>query len=282
VNPKPATKRKIVDKTVKMVSGLGAFIGIFFLVWILYIVIQKGASSINWDFFTKLPAPPGVTGGGISNAIVGTFLMTLLASLAGIPIGLLAGVYLSEFGRHGRFGELVRFAANALMGIPSIIIGLFVYALIVLPMRHFSGWAGAAALAIIMIPVVARTTEDMLSLVPNSLREAVLALGAPRWKMTLGVIFRAAKTGLITGALLAIARVSGETAPLLFTSLNNVYWTKSLNEPTGNLTVTIFNFAMSPYEDWNRTAWGASLLITFAVLFLTLVARIIFREVKQR
>jgi len=282
MNPKPATKRKIVDKTVKMVSGLGALIGIFFLIWILYIVIQRGASSINWDFFTKLPAPPGVTGGGISNAIVGTFLMTLLASLVGIPIGLLAGVYLSEFGRYDRFGELVRFAANALMGIPSIIIGLFVYALIVLPMRHFSGWAGAAALAIIMIPVVARTTEDMLSLVPNSLREAVLALGAPRWKMTLGVIFRAAKTGLITGALLAIARVSGETAPLLFTSLNNVYWTKSLNEPTGNLTVTIFNFAMSPYEDWNRTAWGASLLITFAVLFLTLVARIIFREVKQR
>jgi len=282
MNPKPATKRKIVDKTVKMVSGLGALIGIFFLIWILYIVIQRGASSINWDFFTKLPVPPGVTGGGISNAIVGTFLMTLLASLVGIPIGLLAGVYLSEFGRYDRFGELVRFAANALMGIPSIIIGLFVYALIVLPMRHFSGWAGAAALAIIMIPVVARTTEDMLSLVPNSLREAVLALGAPRWKMTLGVIFRAAKTGLITGALLAIARVSGETAPLLFTSLNNVYWTKSLNEPTGNLTVTIFNFAMSPYEDWNRTAWGASLLITFAVLFLTLVARIIFREVKQR
>jgi phosphate transport system permease protein len=168
------------------------------------------------------------------------------------------------------------------MGIPSIIVGLFIYAIIVAPMRHFSGWAGAAALAIIMIPVVARTTEDMLSLVPNSLREAVLALGAPRWKMTLGVTFRAAKTGLITGALLAIARVSGETAPLLFTSLNNVYWTKSLNEPTGNLTVTIFNFAMSPYEDWNKIAWGASLLITFAVLFLTLVARAIFREVKQR
>lgn len=282
MKPKPATKRKILDKSVKVVSSLGALLGIFFLFWILFIVFQKGASSINWDFFTKLPAPPGVEGGGVGNAIVGTFMMTLIASLFGIPVGLLAGIYLSEFGRHSKFGELVRFATNALMGIPSIIVGLFIYAIIVAPMRHFSGWAGAAALAIIMIPVVARTTEDMLSLVPNSLREAVLALGAPKWKMTLGVTFRAAKTGLITGALLAIARVSGETAPLLFTSLNNVYWTKSLNEPTGNLTVTIFNFAMSPYDDWNKIAWGASLLITFAVLFLTLIARIIFREAKQR
>jgi phosphate transport system permease protein len=282
MKPKKATKRKIMDKAVKLISSLGALLGIFFLFWILYIVFQRGASSINWDFFTKLPAPPGVAGGGVANAILGTFRMTFIASLFGIPIGLLAGIYLSEFGRQNKFGELVRFATNALMGIPSIIVGLFIYAIIVAPMRHFSGWAGAAALAIIMIPVVARTTEDMLSLVPNSLREAVLALGAPRWKMTLGVTFRAAKTGLITGALLAIARVSGETAPLLFTSLNNVYWTKSLNEPTANLTVTIFNFAMSPYEDWNKIAWGASLLITFAVLFLTLVARAIFREVKQR
>lgn len=282
MRPKPATKRKITDKIVKAVSTLGAMIGIFFLFWILFIVFQKGASSINWDFFTKLPAPPGESGGGVANAIVGTFAMTLIASLLGIPIGLLAGVYLSEFGRHSRFGEIVRFSTNALMGIPSIIIGLFIYGIIVAPLHHFSGWAGAAALAIIIIPVVARTTEDMLSLVPNSLREAVLALGAPKWKMTLGVIFRAAKSGLITGALLSIARVSGETAPLLFTSLNNVYWTKSLNEPTGNLTVTIFNFAMSPYEDWNKIAWGASLLITFAVLFLTIAARMIFREVKKR
>lgn len=282
MRPKPATKRKITDKIVKAVSTLGAMIGIFFLFWILFIVFQKGASSINWDFFTKLPAPPGESGGGVANAIVGTFAMTLIASLLGIPIGLLAGVYLSEFGRHSRFGEIVRFSTNALMGIPSIIIGLFIYGIIVAPLHHFSGWAGAAALAIIIIPVVARTTEDMLSLVPNSLREAVLALGAPKWKMTLGVIFRAAKSGLITGALLSIARVSGETAPLLFTSLNNVYWTKSLNKPTGNLTVTIFNFAMSPYEDWNKIAWGASLLITFAVLFLTIAARMIFREVKKR
>jgi phosphate transport system permease protein len=282
MKPKKATKRKIMDKAVKLISSLGALLGIFFLFWILYIVFQRGASSINWDFFTKLPTPPGVAGGGVANAIVGTLRMTFIASLFGIPIGLLAGIYLSEFGRQNKFGELVRFATNALMGIPLIIVGLFIYAIIVAPMRHFSGWAGAAALAIIMIPVVARTTEDMLSLVPNSLREAVLALGAPRWKMTLGVTFRAAKTGLITGALLAIARVSGETAPLLFTSLNNVYWTKSLNEPTANLTVSIFNFAMSPYEDWNKIAWGASLLITFAVLFLTLVARAIFREVKQR
>lgn len=280
--PRPATRRRIVDKVVKVLSSFAALIGIFFLVWILYTVIHKGAASIDWGFFTELPTPPGEVGGGVANSIVGTLAMTTVASIIGIPIGMFAGIYLSEFGRYSRLGHFIRFSTNVMMGIPSIIVGLFVYTILVAPLGHFSGWAGAAALAIIMIPVVASTAEDMLTLVPNELRESVLALGAPRWKMTFNVIFRAAKTGLITGGLLAVARVSGETAPLLFTALNSAYWTKSMSEPMGNLTVTIYNYAMSPYDDWNQTAWGASLLIMLAVLMLTVIARIIFREVKKR
>jgi len=282
VIPRPATRRRIVDKVVKVLSSFAALIGIFFLVWILYTVIHKGAASIDWGFFTELPTPPGEVGGGVANSIVGTLAMTTVASIIGIPIGMFAGIYLSEFGRYSRLGHFIRFSTNVMMGIPSIIVGLFVYTILVAPLGHFSGWAGAAALAIIMIPVVASTAEDMLTLVPNELRESVLALGAPRWKMTFNVIFRAAKTGLITGGLLAVARVSGETAPLLFTALNSAYWTKSMSEPMGNLTVTIYNYAMSPYDDWNQTAWGASLLIMLAVLMLTVIARIIFREVKKR
>ena len=199
--------------------------------------------------------------------------MTVLAMLIGVPIGMLAGVFLSEFGRGTRFAEWVRFCSNILMGIPSIIIGVFVYIIMVVPMKNFSGYAGAVSLAIIMLPVITRTTEDMLNLVPNALRESALALGAPRWKVTLGVVFRAARTGLITGTLLAVARVSGETAPLLFTALNSPYWPGSLNEPTANLTVTIFNYAMSPYPDWQAKAWGASFLITAGVLGATVFTR---------
>ena len=243
------------------------------LTWILYVVLARGISAINWDFFTQLPAPPGMEGGGVGNAIVGTLYMTVLAVLLGVPAGLLSGVFLSEFGQHNKLGELVRFTCNMLMGTPSIIIGVFVYIILVVPLENFSGYAGAVALAVIMLPVVARTTEDMLILVPSALRESALALGAPRWKVTLGVVFRAAKTGLITGILLAVARVSGETAPLLFTALNSPYWPQSLNEPTGNLTVTIFNYAMSPYPDWQAMAWGASFLITAGVLGATVFTR---------
>jgi len=247
--------------------------GVAALGWILIEVAVRGAAALNFAFFTQLPTPPGMPGGGLASAIVGTLLMTVLASLSGIMIGVFTGVYLSEFGRSTLFASSVRMGTNVLMGTPSIIIGVFIYALLVAPMGHFSGYAGAAALAIIIVPVVARTTEDMLGLVPNELREAALAIGAPRWKMTMGIVFRSAKAGLLTGVLLAIARISGETAPLLFTALNSPYWPKSLTEPTANLTVTVFNYAMSPYADWQRMAWGASFIITGSVLLLTVAAR---------
>jgi len=265
--------RRLTDLLVRFLSSLAALVGIVFLGWILYVILARGFGAINWEFFTETPAPPGMPGGGMASPIVGTLLMTALAMVIGVPIGLLAGVFLSEFGRGTKFVEWVRFCTNILMGTPSIIIGVFVYILLVVPMRNFSGYAGAVALAVIMLPVVARTTEDMLSLVPNALRESALALGAPRWKITLGVVFRAARTGLITGVMLAVARVTGETAPLLFTALNSPYWPRSLNEPTANLTVTIFNYAMSPYEDWQAMAWGASFLITAGVLGATVLTR---------
>ena len=219
-------------------------------------------------------------GGGLANAIVGTLVLTVVATLIAVPAGLMAGIYLAEFSGDSKVGDYSRFSGNVLMGMPSIIVGIFAYTLVVVPQGNFSGYAGALALAILMLPVIARTTEDMLRLVPNTLRESALALGAPRWKVTLVIVFRAAKSGLITGILLAVARVSGETAPLLFTALNSPYWVSSLNQPTPNLTVTIFNYAMSPYPDWQQKAWGASLLITFSVLILTISARFLLRERK--
>jgi len=273
VQPRLATYRKLTNALVVGLSGFSALIGLFFLGWILMVVILKGMAAFSPDFFLKLPTPPGVPGGGLANAIVGTLLITLLSVLLGVPLGILGGVYLSEFGEQSKIAAAVRFCSNVLMGTPSIIVGVFIYAIMVYPLGHFSGYAGAVSLAVIMLPVVVRTTEDMLRLVPNSLRESALALGAPRWKVTVQVVFRAAKSGLFTGVLLAIARVSGETAPLLFTALNSPYWMESLSKPTANLTVTIFNYAMSPYKDWQRQAWGASLLIMMGVLFVTLVGR---------
>ncbi|MBE0598234.1 MAG: phosphate ABC transporter permease PstA [Desulfuromonadales bacterium] len=265
--------RRAADFAIRVLASGAALVGIGFLGWILIVVLGRGIGSINWAFFTEMPAPPGIEGGGLANAIVGTVLMTFFATGVGVPIGMLAGIFLAEFGRETRLAEWVRFGSNILMGVPSIITGVFVYIILVVPMQNFSGVAGAVALAIIMLPVVTRTTEDMLNLVPNTLRESALALGAPRWKVTLGVVFRGAKTGLVTGVLLAVARVSGETAPLLFTALNSPYWPRSLNEPTANLTVTIFNYAMSPYPDWQAKAWGASFLITAGVLGATLFTR---------
>jgi phosphate transport system permease protein len=281
VKPRPATGRRAVDAAVRLFSGVAAMIAIFMLGWIIWEVAKKGVAAFTPAFFTKLPTPPGIEGGGLANAVLGSGLITLLAVAIGVPVGLFAGIFLAEFGRESKIASVIRFTVNVMMGIPSIIIGVFVYALLVVPAKHFSGLAGAAALALIMLPIMARTTEDMLNLVPNTLRESALALGAPRWKATMGVALRAAKTGLITGAILAIARVSGETAPLLFTAMNSPYWPGSLHEPTANLTVTIFNYAMSPYEDWQRTAWGASLLITAAVLAVTIFTRIGFKEAKR-
>ena len=300
MRPRSLAWRRTKDRAVKTFSGVAALIGLAFLAWILFEVVMRGARAIDLSFFTELPTPPGRAGGGLANAMVGTLAITTLAALMGVPVGLLAGVYLAEFGRGGRFASTVRFLCNVLMGIPSIVIGVFVYAVMVTEHNlwglrwggHYSAWAGAAALAIIMVPLVARTTEDMLNLVPNTLRESALALGSPRWKVTLGVVFRAAKSGLVTGTLLGVARVSGETAPLLFTALNSPYWLRSLdpptanpstwaaalNEPTANLTVTIWNYANSPFADWQQKAWGASLVITAGVLLLTIVARVIFRK----
>jgi phosphate transport system permease protein len=278
VKRRSLASRKFPDHVFKIVASLSSLIGIVFLGWILAVVVHRGIAALCPSFFTDLPSPPGVEGGGLANAILGTLMMTALAAVAGVPAGVLCGVYLSEYGRRGRFSASVRFLINVMMGIPSIIMGLFIYTLIVLPMGHFSGYAGGAALALLILPIVARTTEDMLTLVPNALRESALALGTPRWRVTVEILFRAARGGMITGVLLAVARVSGETAPLLFTSLNSPYWPSNLAEPTGNLTVTIFNYAMSPYPDWQQNAWGASLLIMMGVLTLTIVARVAIRK----
>jgi len=277
---RPPTGRRLTNLAVSLWAGASALLGILILFWILYVVLARGLGALNLAFFTELPTPPGIMGGGLANAIVGTLALTAVATLIAVPAGLMAGIYLAEFSDDSKVGDYSRFSANVLMGMPSIIVGIFAYTLVVVPLGHFSGYAGALALAILMLPVITRTTEDMLRLVPNTLRESALALGAPRWKVTLAIVFRAAKSGLITGILLAVARVSGETAPLLFTALNSPYWVSSLNQPTPNLTVTIFNYAMSPYPDWQQKAWGASLLITFGVLILTISARFLLRERK--
>ncbi len=284
---RPVFFRKATDRMVKVISVMAALVGIFFLFWILFVVVMKGFSSFNLKFFTDISLDGEK--GGIANALVGTIVITITSVILGVPAGLLGGIFLSEYGRNSRIGDMIRFASNVMMGMPSIIIGLFVYTIIVSNTGTFSGFSGAVALAIIMLPVVLRTTEDMLSMVPNSLREAAMALGTPRWKVTLHILFRAARTGLITGVLLATARVSGETAPLLFTSLNSYYWPAEpcwqfwhfFSSPTANLTVTINDYAMSPYAGLNSIAWGASLLITAGVLALNITARFLFREVKK-
>ncbi len=271
-------RRMLVNRLVLGVSTLAAALGLAMLVWILGDVAVKGAASLNRDFFTELPAPPGMEGGGLANAIVGTLIMTGVAAAIAVPFGVFAGTWLSEFGRESRLGEVVRYFSDILVSAPSIVVGVFVYIVMVKTMGHFSGWAGAVSLAIIMLPVVSRTTEEMLKLVPHELREAALALGAPYWKVMLQVIYRAAVSGMMTGIMLAVARVAGETAPLLFTALNSPYWADGLNEPMGNLTVTLFNYAMSPYDDWHAKAWGAAFLITMTVLAVTITTRLVLRK----
>jgi phosphate transport system permease protein len=278
----PMHRRRVTNRVVQIISSLGALLGLAGLLSILFTVIHKGMGALNWSFFTQLPRPAGMEGGGMANAIVGTLIMTVLAAVVGIPLGLLAGIFLAEFGKGTKIASVVRFTTNILIGVPSIIVGVFVYTLMVASTHTFSGYAGAVALTIIMLPVIVRTTEDMLLLVPNSLREAGLAMGAPRWHVILNIVFREARNGLLTGVLLAVARVSGETAPLLFTALNSSYWMSSLNQPLANLTVTIFNYALSPYADWKSMAWGASLLITVGVLGLTIMARFVVRRRKVK
>jgi len=271
-------RRILTNRIVLGLSGAAATLGLVMLAWILGDVALRGMQAINWDFFTELPTPPGMVGGGVANDIVGTLLMTVAATCMSVPFGVLAGTWLSEFGRDSRLGSVIRYFSDILVSAPSIVIGVFVYLMIVRPSGHFSGWAGAVSLAIIMLPVVSRTTEEMLKLVPHELREAALALGAPYWKIMPQVIYRAAAAGMATGIMLAVARVAGETAPLLFTAMNSPYWMESMNEPMANLTVTLFNYAMSPYDDWQTKAWGAAFLITMAVLITTITTRLILRK----
>jgi phosphate transport system permease protein len=285
MKPRPPKGRKVLNMVVNILAVLSATVGIIALFWITITVLIKGWQALNLDFFTQMPTPPGVEGGGMLNAIVGTLVLTLMATLAAVPLGLLGGIFLAEFGQESKVADNSRFSANVLMGMPSIIVGVFAYAVLVVTLGNFSGYAGAFALFVIMLPVIIRTTEDMLRLVPNTLREAALALGFPRWKVTLFIVFRAARAGLVTGILLAVARVSGETAPLLFTALNSPFqhffsWNLGLDEPYPNLTVTIFDYAMSPYPDWQAKAWGASLVITVGILLLTIMARWLIRERK--
>ncbi len=272
------TTRKLVNVLALASSGVSALIGLVFLIWILFDVLTKGASAINWEFFTSLPVPPGETGGGLANAMVGTIIITVLATLLGVPLGILAGTFLSEFGQN-RLGEVIRFLTNTFVSAPSIVIGVFVYAVLVVPLGNFSGLAGGVSLAIIMLPVVTRTTEEMLRLVPSSMREAALALGAPYWHMVWQVVYRSARAGMMTGIILAVARVSGETAPLLFTALNSPYWPDGVMQPMANLTVTIFNYAMSPYDDWQVQAWGGSLVIAVSVLAMNIAARTLVQRI---
>src|SRR5512140_4021403 len=258
-------------------SAVALAFGLFWLVWILAVLAWEGANALRPSLFIEMTPPPGGNG-GLANAIFGSVLMAGAGTLIGTPVGILAGTYLAEYGRRGWLAPATRFINDVLLSAPSIVIGLFVYAVYVARVKHFSGWAGALALSIIVIPVVVRTTDDMLQLVPNSLREAAAALGCPTWKMITMVSYRAARSGIVTGILLAVARISGETAPLLFTALNNQFWSTDMGKPMANLPVVIFQFAMSPYEDWHRLAWGGALLITLLVLGINIAARSLFRK----
>lgn len=265
-------RRRLLNTVNKVLSMLTVVFGLFWLVWILYTLLKLGLGGLSLSVFTQSTPPPG-SQGGLANAIYGSVLMTVFGTLIGTPVGILAGVYLAEFGNRGWLAPTTRFINDILLSAPSIVIGLFVYEVYVVSVGHFSGWAGTLALSLLVIPVVVRTTENMLRLVPNSLREAAAALGAPQWKVIMLVTLRASKAGVMTGILLAIARISGETAPLLFTALNNQFWSSNMNAPMANLPIVIFQFAMSPYEDWHTLAWAGSLLITFSVLTLNILAR---------
>jgi phosphate transport system permease protein len=275
-------KRKIRNTIGLTLSMAAMGLGLFVLLWILTILFANGFAALDWALFTQSTPAPGSEGGGLANAIVGSAMMIGVTALISTPIGIFAGVYLAEFGDESKTAEVTRFVTDIMLSAPSIVLGLFVYAILVAQVKHFSGWAGSLALCLIAIPVVLRTTENMLRLVPGSLREAAFALGAPRWKVASYVTLRAAKAGVVTGLLLAIARISGETAPLLFTALNNQFFSTNMNAPMANLPVVIFQFAMSPYDNWVRLAWGGALLITLAVLVLNIVARVFFREKGQR
>ena len=274
-------KRKRANK-IGLTLSMGAMtIGMIFLFWILGVLLFKGFAALDISLFTQSTPAPGSEGGGLANAILGSLMIVASCTFISTPIGVLAGLYLSEYGDRSKVAGITRFVTDIMLSAPSIVIGLFVYALVVAQVRHFSGWAGTLALTLIAVPVVVRTTENMLRLVPGSLREAAYALGTPKWKVAFKISLRAAQSGVMTGILLALARVSGETAPLLFTALNNQFFSTNMNAPMANLPVVIFQFAMSPYDNWVELAWGGALLITFAVLGFNILARVLFREKVQ-
>ncbi len=277
LNNKRYLKRKITNGLALSLSVFTVMFALTFLVWILWTLFSQGLTHLTLDVFTKMTPPPG-SKGGLLNAIVGSLQMVLFATLIGTPVGVLAGTYLAEYGKSGWLAPTTRFINDILLSAPSIVIGLFVYEVAVNTVGHFSGWAGSLALSLLVIPVVVRTTENMMSLVPSTLREAAAALGAPYWKVIVNVVYRSARTGIMTGLLLAVARISGETAPLLFTALNNQFWSSDMSKPISSLAVVIFQFAMSPYEDWQHLAWAGALLITLFVLGLNILARSIFRS----
>lgn len=270
-------RRHLTDLVVRGACFAATLIALIPLVSVLYYVAVRGVGGLSLDFFTELPKPVGESGGGMANAIAGTLQLVGLACVFGIPPGVLAGVYLAEYG-NTRFGKLVRFSADVMSGIPSITVGLFVYALVVMKAKHFSAYAGGFALAVLMLPTVTRATEELLKLVPESLREAGLGLGVPQWRVTLRVMLRTAAPGIATGIMLAVARVAGETAPLLFTAFSNRFWSDSLNEPTASLPVQIFTYAVSPYEEWHEQAWAAALVLVTLVLLLNISARLLVRH----
>jgi phosphate transport system permease protein len=271
-------RRKTINRVALTLSLAAMGFGLFWLIWILIETLRLGLGGLNWATFTEMTPPPQAETGGLLNAIFGSLTMVSLATLIGTPIGVMAGIYLAEYGQKHWLGHTTRFINDILLSAPSIVIGLFIYAVAVAPLRGFSGFAGVLALALIVIPVVIRTTENMLALVPNALREAAYALGAPKWKVILSITLKAARAGVVTGVLLAFARISGETAPLLFTALSNQFWSASLSEPMASLPVTIFKFAMSPYENWQKLAWAGVFLITMGVLALNILARVLFRD----
>jgi len=272
-----AQMRKTEGRVALTLSTLAAALGLFWLVFILGDVLVHGIKALNLSLFINDPVPPGVEGGGLRNAFIGQLIITLCATLIGVPVGVLGGTFLAEYARGRKIARIISILSDIMVSVPSIVIGTFIYAILVKPVGHFNGWAGAVALAIIMIPVVLRTTEDMLSLVSWTLREAAFALGAPYYKVILQVVYRGAATGILTGILLSIARVAGETAPLLFTAFNNSFFTLDMSQPMSSLTVTIFQYAMGPYENWHAQAWAAAFVITIFVLILTILGRLIIK-----
>lgn len=276
------SKRILMNKIIMTLSTLSAIIGMGFLFWILGVLVINGVDALSWNIFSQEGAPPGYENSGLKHALIGQLFLIGIATLVGVPLGILAGTYLSEYGQKSALAETIRDISDIMMSAPSIVIGAFVYAIIVAPMGHFSGWAGSIALTIIMLPIILRTTDDMLNLVPSTLREAAFALGAPKYKVIIQVVYRGAKAGILTGVLLGVARVAGETAPLLFTSFNDNFLNTNMNEPMASLTVTMYNYATSPYEDWQKLGWAAAFILSMFILTLNVLGRLFLLKKKGK